>query len=96
MSKEKELRIVNEILETDKYVIAGIGTAEIKGYNVVTKISLDYLERAIRVIKALHKGEKDIVIDIAIAGDSPLVIGEYNKDTKSIAGVMIAPRIEPK
>jgi len=96
MNKEKDFRIVNEILETDECVIAGIGTAEIKGYNVVTKVSLDYLERAIRVIKALHKGEKDITIDIAITDKSPLVIGEYNEDTNSIAGVLIAPRIEPK
>jgi len=41
----------------------------------------------------LHKGEKDANVDIAVTRDCPLIIGEYNKETGTIAGVVLAPRI---
>ena len=94
--KTKEIRYVNNVLKTDGGRIMGIGTAEIKGYNVVTKVSIEYLERAIKIIKTLHEGEGGISIDVAIAGNFPLIIGEYDEETNSIAGVIIAPRVESK
>jgi len=96
MAGKKSCRYTNKILETDELRVIGIGTAEIKGYSVITKLSLDYLERAIKIVKELHKGEIGITIDIALGGDSPLVIGEYNEKTSAIAGVIIAPRVESK
>jgi len=93
--KDKEIKYVNEALETDRSRVMGIGTAEIKGYSVV-KISIDYLERAIKMLKLLHKGELNPSVDIAVADDLPLIIGEYCKETSSIAGIAIAPKIESK
>ena len=91
---KKDFKIVNEVLETDGCRIAGIGTVKIGGYDVVVGVSLDYLERAVKVLRALHKGERnDIKVDIAVTRDYPVVIGEYNKDTGTIAGVVLAPRI---
>jgi len=91
--KDKEFEYINGVLETDGSRIMGIGTAGIKGYSVV-KISIDYLERAIKMLKLLHKGESNPAVDIAVADDLPLIIGKYSRETNSIAGIAIAPKIE--
>jgi len=90
---KKDFKVVNNVLETDGYRVAGIGAANVEGYNIVVRVSLDYLERAVKVLKVLHKGEKDANVDIAVTGDYPLIIGEYDKDTGTIAGIVLAPRI---
>ncbi len=94
MSK-KEFKIMNNVLEADGNGIMGIGTAKVGGYSVVMRVSMDYLERAIKIIKTLHKGEREITVDIAVTDDYPMIIGEYDKKTKSIAGVILAPRVKP-
>ena len=90
---KKDFKVVNEVLETDGCRVMGLGLAKIEGYSVVVNVSLDYLERAVKVLKVLHKGEKDANVDIAITRDHPLIIGEYNKETGTIAGIVLAPRI---
>jgi len=90
----KEFKPLNKVIETDECVIAGIGAFELKGYSVVMSVSLDYLKRAIKMIEILHKGEKDVSIDIAIAEDYPLIIGKYNKKNRKMSGIVIAPRVE--
>lgn len=93
MSK-KEFKPLNEVIETDECIIAGIGAFELKGYSVVVRVSLDYLKRAIKMIEILHKGEKDVSIDIAVAEDNPLIIGRYNEKNRKMSGIVLAPRVK--
>ena len=91
---KKEFRVLNHVMETDGFVIAGIGAFKLEGYSVVMSVSLDYLKRAVKIIEELHKGEKDIGVDIAVCDDYPLVIGKYDKEKGEMSGIAIAPRIK--
>jgi len=93
MSK-REFRSLNKIIETDANVIIGIGAFELRGYTIVMRVSLDYLKRTMKILEELHKGERDISVDLAIAENSPLVIGSYNKEEGKISGIAIAPRVD--
>jgi len=93
VNKKRKVEIkICEIVATNELAITGIGTAKLKGYYVVTQVLLKELQRALDILKALHKGEEDPYVDIAIAGDYPLVIGHFSKKDNAIAGVLIAPK----
>jgi len=92
---EKEFKPLNNVIEADECMVAGIGAVKLKGYSVTVSVSLEYLKRAIKVIEALHKGESDVRVDIAITNDYPLVVGRYDKETGVMSGVIIAPRVNP-
>lgn len=62
----------------------------IEDYNFV-KIQLDYLEKAINVMKE-SKLNDSFSIDLGIKKDFPLLVGNVKK--KIFSGVIIAPRIE--
>jgi len=94
VGEKKEFKPLNRVIEADECIIAGIGAFELKGYSVLVSVSVDYLKRAIKIIEELHKGEKDISVDLAIAKDSPLVIGRYHREEGKISGIAIAPRVD--
>jgi len=94
VGEKKEFKPLNRVIETDECAIVGIGAFELKGYSVLVSVSVDYLKRAIKIIEELHKGEKDISVDLAIAKGYPLVIGGYNREEGKISGIAIAPRVD--
>jgi len=91
MSK-KDMKLVYNVAETDELSIAGIGTVKLGGYSVITRVPLKELQKAVNILKILHKGEDEPAVDVAIAEDYPLCLGTFNKKNNALAGVLIAPR----
>jgi len=87
--KEYETFDVLGIL-TDEETVSGIGSFKIDlAETKLVKISIGYLKKAIKILETLDRNE----IAIAIRSDFPLILGEFDKDKKTISGVVIAPRI---
>jgi len=69
-----------------------IGSVKLEGDWKVVKIDISYLEKAIKVHKSLEKENRGL--SVALTNDNVFIIGNFDKEKQTIAGVFIAPRTE--
>ena len=98
---KRHIELPIRTMHTDPAMIMAFGSAKISGYATVVNVPLDYFESAIRIFKEMDKSSKSLsmqkyqYIAIAVATDYPLMMGTYDKEKKEIAGIFIAPKVEP-
>jgi len=77
---------------TDEATVMGMGSCKLAGDWKVVKISIDYLERAIKALKLMTYDKKREAVVIAVSKDYPLCLGDIKQD--KFSGIIIAPRVE--
>ena len=88
------------IHEVDSADVMGIGSGEVTDGWIGVKISINYLERALKIIKTLNdEGKKNSTsVTLAWTNDQPVIIGNFQdsfnvkKQSKKWSGVILAPR----
>ena len=100
MKKVGHGKIMSVDIMSDPLNIVGLGAIELdNNWMIRTKVSLDFLKKAISIIKKFndisYKSSPDMdTIDIAISDESPLMLGRYDEDKKKFVGIIIAPRLD--
>lgn len=75
---------------TDPACVMALGSVEVSPNYFKVNLSLNYLEKALKIIKELDK----VTVHICMAKDSPICIGNYDEDKNICSGVVLAPRVE--
>ena len=100
MEKVGHGKIMSLDIMSDPLNIVGLGAIELdNNWMIRTKVSLDFLKKAISIIKKFndisYKSSPDMdTIDIAISHESPLMLGRYDENKKKFVGIIIAPRLD--
>jgi len=73
--------------------VMGIGKFLIKDEDMwqITTVSLEFLERVVKMLKICNPDKKNAYVDIAISRDTPLLVGRYDPQRKMVAGIVLAP-----
>ena len=81
---------------TEPANMVGILGSKVGGVFVRTRVKIEYLEKILKIIKDMNNIEnktEDNVIDICIADDFPLLLGNYDKEKNKFIGFVVAPRV---
>ena len=73
----------------DKSLCLGIGSAKLSGDWVKSRFTIDLIKKAMKVLEAL--GED--TVDIVFTKDHPVIFGTIKEGRKTVAGVIVAPRV---
>ena len=76
----------------DEANVMGMGSCKLNGDWKVVKISVDYLERAIKALKLITYDKSRESLVIAVSKDYPLCLGDIKGN--KFSGIVIAPRID--
>ena len=78
----------------DEVSVLAMGTAELKNDWVATSMSIDYLEKIIKIFKTFSITKDAGSTSIAWTKDYPVCFGKLSPDKKFIHGLILAPRVE--
>lgn len=73
----------------DNKNVMGIGSADLSGEWFKSRYSIEYLEKALKMLKVMEIE----IVDLIVAKDYPVLIGKVDKDNGKFAGFVIAPRV---
>jgi len=80
----------------DEANVMALGHFKIDGGFIATKISISYLEKAIKILKQMSLNKNSYsgdYLSLAYKKDFPMIIGRINDDGEAI-GIVIAPRVD--
>lgn len=72
--------------------ISCLGTCMIGNGYVYTRLSMDYLKRAVDIMELIYNSSNSESVCLAWGKGFPAVIGKIDKEGKNVLGVIIAPR----
>jgi hypothetical protein len=77
---------------TDEATAMGMGSCVLSGNWKTVKVSIDYLEKAIKALRLMTYDKKRESLYLAVTKDYPLCLGDIKGD--KFSGIIIAPRID--
>lgn len=78
----------SDVVVADHHCI-GVGSLHLnRDFYTITRVSLEFLEKAVRFCKSLDKNS----FLVGVGQDIPLIIGDFDNHNKQIIGFVIAPR----
>lgn len=79
-------------IHMDPSNVFGLGTAQLTGEWVSSRISLDLLKRALTILEKLGNNS----VDIVFTKDHPVIFGTLEANKQKVSGVIMAPRVDEK
>ncbi len=74
----------------DPSFVMGIGAMHVTNDYVVSRFSLEYLKKAVKIAEEMGQDS----LDFCVAKDKIIGLGKYDRKKKICSGIVVAPRIE--
>lgn len=81
-------------IHNDDNNVLGVGKCKLQGEWIRTKVSINLLQRALKVLQILDYENKDASVSLVWTKDYPLILGTVNEKKMEVTGVILAPRKE--
>lgn len=96
--QDSTFRLMERQALMDEANVMAITIAELKGEWFASHYSIEFLEKALKIIRLLSifpesKKNKNQSVDIVCSKDYPLMIGRLNRENGRVTGICIAPRV---
>lgn len=89
-----EWEIVTKSVMTEATQVMGIGAVRVGRNNHTVRLSLKYIEKLVKALKAMSSIKDDFeAVDIVWTKDKPVIIGRLDDDGMA-TGFLIAPRVD--
>jgi len=83
------LKLFSRELISDECNVMCLGSLELKGTWISSRLTFAYLEKAVKILKEL----KPESVDIIFGNDYPVILGKLDKKECKASGIVIAPRV---